>query len=89
MKSQLNNLAMTSMLFWFDNKLLTKVEAFTNHSSYFWPIDVNYYGPGSNIMVFYDYIDLKYLESKSNISNSNSPFCISIFIKLGSNASIV
>ena len=34
-------------------------------------IDVNYYGPGSNIMVFYDYIDLKYLESKSNISNSN------------------
>jgi hypothetical protein len=34
-------------------------------------IDVNYYGPGSNIMVFYDYIDLKYLENKNSISNSN------------------
>ena len=34
-------------------------------------IDVNYYGPGSNVMVFYDHIDFKYLESKSNISNSN------------------
>jgi hypothetical protein len=44
MKTQFNNIAMTSMLFWFDNKLLTKGEAFTNHASYFWPIDTRYYG---------------------------------------------
>lgn len=44
MKSQFNNTAMTSMLFWFDNKLLKQGEAFTNHSSYFWPIDARYYG---------------------------------------------
>jgi hypothetical protein len=44
MKIQFNNIAMTSMLFWFDNKLLSKGEAFTNHASYFWPIDTRYYG---------------------------------------------
>jgi len=44
MKAQFNNIAMTSMLFWFDNKLLTEGEAFTNHASYFWPVDTRYYG---------------------------------------------
>jgi len=44
MKIQFNNIAMTSMLFWFDNKLLTNGEAFTNHASYFWPVDTRYYG---------------------------------------------
>jgi len=44
MKAQFNNIAMTSMLFWFDNKLLTKGEAFTNYSSNFWPIETRYYG---------------------------------------------
>lgn len=44
MKTQFNNIAMTSMLFWFDNKLLTEGEAFTNYSSYFWPISTRYYG---------------------------------------------
>jgi thioredoxin reductase len=28
-------------------------------------IDINYYGSGSNVMVFYDHIDLKYLEELS------------------------
>jgi|GEM_PF-6956256 hypothetical protein len=32
-------------------------------------IDVNYYGPGSNVMVFYNHIDLKYLENKNHNSN--------------------
>lgn len=32
-------------------------------------IDVNYYGPSSNVMVFYNHIDLKYLEKKNHNSN--------------------
>lgn len=44
MKAQLDNVVMSSMLFWFDNKLLTKGEAFTNYSSYFYPLNNLYYG---------------------------------------------
>ena len=44
MKVQFNNIVMSSMIFWFDNKLLNKGEAFTNHSSNFWPIDTRYFG---------------------------------------------
>ena len=44
MKVKFNNIVMSSMIFWFDNKLLNKGEAFTNHSSNFWPIDTRYFG---------------------------------------------
>lgn len=44
MKIQFNNIAMTSMLFWFDHTLLNKGEAFTNYGSYFYPLDTLYYG---------------------------------------------
>lgn len=44
MKIQFNNIAMTSMLFWLDNKLLSKGEAFTNYGSYFYPINTLYFG---------------------------------------------
>jgi len=44
MKAQLDNVVMSSMLFWFDNKLLTKGEAFTNYSGYFYPLNNLYYG---------------------------------------------
>lgn len=44
MKAQFNNIAMTSVLFWFDNKLLTQGEAYTNHSSFFYPVNSLFYG---------------------------------------------
>lgn len=44
MKAQFNNIAMTSVLFWFDNKLLSKGDAYTNHSSYFYPVNSLFYG---------------------------------------------
>lgn len=44
MKSQFNNIVMTSMLFWFDNKLLSKGEAFTNYTSTFYPVQTQYFG---------------------------------------------
>ena len=82
MKSQLNNLAMTSMLFWFDNKLLTKGEAFTNHSSYFWPIDVNYYG-------FYTYgAPFKQMVIDESVPNANiisGVYINNVFTRVGQN----
>jgi hypothetical protein len=44
MKPQFNNIVMSSMLFWFDNKLLSKGEAYTNYASYFYEVDSQYFG---------------------------------------------
>jgi hypothetical protein len=41
---QFDNILMTSTLLWMDNKILTKGQAFTNHSSSFYPISNMYYG---------------------------------------------
>jgi hypothetical protein len=49
--------------FYFDEPKLSKGQKMV--------IDVNYYGTGYNVMVFYNNIDLKYLENKNHNSNSN------------------
>jgi len=41
---QFDNILMTSALLWMDNKILTKGQAFTNHSSFFYPVSNMYYG---------------------------------------------
>ena len=41
---QFDNILMTNMLLWLDNKVLTKGEAFTNHSSAFYEISNMYHG---------------------------------------------
>ncbi len=44
MKTQYENRVLSSFLLWFDHTLLNKGEAFTNHSSKYYPIDANFYG---------------------------------------------
>lgn len=44
MKAQYDNILMTSMLFWLDNKILTKGQAYSNFKSVFYPVDNMYYG---------------------------------------------
>lgn len=44
MLPQFDNILMTSALIWLDNKILTKGQAFTNYSSFFYPISNMYYG---------------------------------------------
>jgi hypothetical protein len=82
MKAQFNNIAMTSMLFWFDNKLLTKGEAFTNHSSNFWPIETRYYG-------YYTYgAPFKQMvidESVPNVNIISGVYINNIFTEVGQN----
>jgi hypothetical protein len=41
---QFDNILMTSMLFWLDNKVLTKGQAYTNFQSVFYPVQNMYYG---------------------------------------------
>jgi hypothetical protein len=41
---QFDNVLMTSMLFWLDNKILTKGQAYTNFQSVFYPVQNMYYG---------------------------------------------
>jgi hypothetical protein len=41
---QFDNILMTSMLFWLDNKVLTKGEAYTNFQSFFYTVPNMYYG---------------------------------------------
>ena len=44
MKPQFDNQIMSSMLLWFDNKLLTKGEAFQNTTGQFYSVSDDYYG---------------------------------------------
>ena len=44
MKTQYENRVLSSFLLWFDNTLLTKGEAFTNHSSKYYPVNGGYAG---------------------------------------------
>ncbi len=44
MKAQYDNLVMSSFYLWFDHTLLTKGEAFTNFSSFFYDADDMYQG---------------------------------------------
>jgi len=44
MLPQYDNILMTSMLFWLDNKILTKGQAYTNYQSVFYPVPNMYYG---------------------------------------------
>lgn len=41
---QFDNILMTSMLLWLDNKILTKGQAYTNYQSAFYPLPNMYYG---------------------------------------------
>ena len=41
---QFDNILMTSMLFWLDNKILTNGQAYTNYQSVFYPLPNMYYG---------------------------------------------
>ena len=65
MKAQFNNIVMSSMLFWFDNKLLSKGEAYANYSSNFYEIDSQYFG-------YYTYgAPFKQMIVDSSISGAN------------------
>ena len=44
MTPQFDNIVMTSMLFWLDNKILTKGTAYTNYQSVFYPLPNMIYG---------------------------------------------
>jgi hypothetical protein len=44
MKTQYENRVMSSFLLWFDHTLLDKGEAYTNHSSKYYPVAGSYYG---------------------------------------------
>ena len=44
MKPQFDNQVMSSMLLWFDNKLLTKGEAHQNTTGQFYSVSDEYYG---------------------------------------------
>jgi hypothetical protein len=44
MTPQFDNILMTSMLLWLDNKILTKGQAYTNFKSMFYPLPNMYYG---------------------------------------------
>lgn len=73
---------MSSMLFWFDNKLLSKGEAFTNFSSNFWPIDTRYYG-------YYTYgAPFKQMVIDESIPNANiisGVYVNNVFTTIGQN----
>jgi len=44
MTPQFDNILMTNVLLWLDNKILTKGQAYTNHGSSFYPVNSMYYG---------------------------------------------
>lgn len=80
MKAQFNNIVMSSMLFWFDNKLLSKGEAYTNYSSNFYEVDSQYFG-------YYTYgAPFKQMVVDSSISGANiisGVYVNNIFNKIG------
>lgn len=65
MKAQIDNILMSSMLMWMDNRILTKGEAYQNFSSLFYPI--------TNIINgFYSYgLPFKQIVCDSSISGAN------------------
>lgn len=83
MKVQFNNIVMSSMLLWFDNKLLSKGEAFVNFSSNFYPVESQYFG-------FYTYgAPYKQMVVDSSISGANiisGVYINNIFSKIGENS---
>lgn len=83
MKAQFNNTVMSSMLLWFDNKLLSKGEAFTNFSSNFYNVDSQYFG-------FYTYgAPYKQMIVDTSISGANiisGVYVNGIFTKIGENS---
>jgi len=82
MKVQFNNIVMSSMLLWFDNKLLSKGEAFVNFSSNFYPVESQYFG-------FYTYgAPYKQMVVDSSISGASiisGIYINNIFSKIGEN----
>ena len=44
MKTQYENRVMSSFMLWFDHTLLERGDAFTNHSSKYYPVEGSYYG---------------------------------------------
>lgn len=44
MKTQYENRVISSFLLWFDHTLLDKGEAYTNHSSKYYPVEASFYG---------------------------------------------
>jgi len=83
MKVQFNNIVMSSILLWFDNKLLSKGEAFVNFSSNFYPVESQYFG-------FYTYgAPYKQMVVDSSISGANiisGVYINNIFSKIGENS---
>lgn len=65
MTPQFDNILMTSMLLWLDNKILTKGEGYTNYQSVFYPLTNMLYG-------YYTYgAPLKQMVIDSSISGAN------------------
>lgn len=65
MKTQLDNILMSSMIMWMDNILLTKGEAFQNYNSKFYPVTNIYNG-------FYTYgLPFRQVVSDSSITGAN------------------
>lgn len=65
MKAQLDNIVMSSMIYWVDHMLLKKGQAFTNHSSLFYPVNNMY----SN---YYTYgLPFRQIVADSSISGAN------------------
>ena len=83
MKVQFNNIVMSSMLLWFDNKLLSKGEAFVNFSSNFYPVESQYFG-------FYTYgAPYKQMVVDSSISGASiisGIYINNVFSKIGENS---
>lgn len=80
MKPQFNNIVMSSALLWFDNKLLSKGEAYTNYSSNFYEVDSQYFG-------YYTYgAPFKQMVVDSSINGANiisGVYVNNIFRKIG------
>lgn len=80
MKAQIDNVLISSMLMWMDNKILSKGEAFKNFSSLFYPITNIYNG-------YYSYgLPFKQIVADSSISGSNilsGVFINNVFTNLG------
>lgn len=65
MKVQLDNILMSSMMMWMDNKILTKGEAYQNFSSLFYPITNIYNG-------FYSYgLPFKQIVCDNSVAGAN------------------
>jgi len=82
MKPQFDNILMTSVLLWLDNKILTKGQAFTNYASNFYPVSNMYYG-------YYTYgAPFKQMVIDCSISGANiitGVYINNVFTKVGEN----